>query len=206
MKEYPSFIIGTPLCKEKYLYGDTYLRFLLEVKYKNNNNQVLCIMMNPSIANSNESDDTINKILILLNEKTLYGTLKVVNIYPVYKSQSNKLASTLKEIKSKLGEQEIDNIMKENLSIIYEQTVKVDNIILAWGDTPEGMDEKEYISRCSQITGLLSYFINKRLFVFKTETWEKILTQKGQPRHPSRNNIIGLVDCNIGVGNKIIIK
>lgn len=206
MKEYPTFIIKTPFCKEKYLYKDVYLRFLLEVKYKESNNQVLCIMMNPSIANSNESDDTINKILKLLNEKMLFGTLKVVNIYPVYKSQSDMLATTLEEIKYKLGEDEFNNIMKENLSIIYEQIVKVDNIILAWGDPPEGMNEKEYLNRCSQITEFLSYLISKRLFVFKTETWEKILTQKGQPRHPSRNNLIGLVDCNIGIGNKICVK
>ncbi|WP_010237352.1 DUF1643 domain-containing protein [Clostridium arbusti] len=208
MKKYPTFIIGTPFCKEKYLYGDTYLRFLLEVKYKesNNHNQVLCIMMNPSIANSNESDDTINKILKLLNEKMLFATLKVVNIYQVYKSQSDMLATTLEEIIYKLGKDEFNNIMKKKLSTIYEQIVKVDNIILAWGNPSEGMNEKKYLSRCSQITEFLSYLISKRLFVFKTGTWERILTQKGQPRHPSRNNLIDLVDCNIGIGNKICVK
>jgi hypothetical protein len=188
------------------LYGDAYLRFLLEVKYKESNNQVLCIMMNPSIANSIESDDTINKILKLLNKEKLFGVLKVANIYPVYKSQSAMLATTIEEIKSKLGQDEFDIIMKENFSIIYEQIVKIDNIILAWGDSPEGTNEKEYLGRCSQITEFLSYLVNKRVFVFKTETWEKILTQKGQPRHPSRNNLVGLVDCNIGIGNKICIK
>lgn len=206
MKEYPSFIIGTPSCREKHLYGDTYIRFLLEVKYKENNNQVLCIMMNPSIANSNESDDTINKILKLLSKETLFGVLKVANIYPIYKSQSGMLASAFEEIKNKLVKDELESIMKENQSIIFEQIVKVDNIILAWGDSPEGMNENEYLGRCSQITEFLSYLVNKRVFVFKTENWEKILTQKGQPRHPSRNNLIGLVECNIGIGNKICVK
>ncbi len=206
MKEYPPFIIGTPFCKEKYLYRDTYLRFLLEINYKENNNQVLCIMMNPSVANSKVSDDTINKILELLNEKMLFGTLKVVNLYPVYKSQSDMLANTLEEIKYKLGEDEFNIIMKENFSIIYKQIVNVDNIILAWGDPPKGMNEKEYLSKCEQITEFLSYLISKRLFVFKTDTWEKLLTLKGQPRHPSRNNITGIVDCNIDIGNKICVK
>ncbi|MBV4419813.1 DUF1643 domain-containing protein [Clostridium tyrobutyricum] len=114
MKVYPEFIIDKPFCEKEYCCKNISLRYLLEVKMCNNQDDVLCIMMNPSIADSHQSDDTINSILRLLKDKYIFGKLKVVNLYPIFKSQSNELSSIINELKITLGEDKYNSIMKTN--------------------------------------------------------------------------------------------
>ena len=56
------------MCDRSFLTREVEGRYLLKLKLKNNyNNTVTIVMMNPSKANENISDQTINKIVSFVN-------------------------------------------------------------------------------------------------------------------------------------------
>lgn len=122
--------------------------------------------LNPSTADDKEPDQTIKKIMGFA-EKNGYTSFVMLNLYPQRTKNPDEL-----------DESPDENIISENERIISDLVSKQKNlnILLAWGDN---VFIRGYLIDClKKIYQLLPSEVN----------WWRIgdLTQKGQPRHPSR--------------------
>ncbi|MBU3102238.1 MULTISPECIES: DUF1643 domain-containing protein [Clostridium] len=196
--KYPKFVIRKPCSDNRDINNNIKVRNLISVKISNNNNKkVLCVMMNPSKANSEQSDITVNKILNLLNSvKYNVGIIEIVNLYPVYKTKSGELFNTLQQLR-KHGIEVYDKKIKENDQLIKSKIESTDVIIFAWGKSPKHMPRKTYKAQGEKILGYVLKNKNKHLYIFKTNRWTNLLTNLGNPRHPSRNTLVGISACEV---------
>jgi hypothetical protein len=201
MVTYPKYIIGTPISNNKVVVKGIHARTLLSVQISNQfNDSVLVIMMNPSKANKSQSDLTINKVLNLFNHSKI-GTVKIANLFPVYKTKSALLYDTLLQLK-RIDVTKYNQIISENLKILESEIKHSNFIVLAWGDTPNGMPTVFYEQMYNKILSSL-HKNDKKALVFLTKRWENLLTLRRKPRHPNRNKLIGVVECKIDKFNRL---
>ena len=150
-------------------------RFLLEIKLKNkeNENSVAVIMMNPSEADEEKSDRTINKVVkyVFNNDKTKgYGRILIMNLFVAYKTKPegvNKLIAK-SDFDYVVGNK--DSIISNN-EYILNATKESELTIIAWG---KGSITR-YRERSNAVLKLLPY---DKLHCVKS------LTKEGYPRHP----------------------
>ena len=100
-------------------------------------------MMNPSKANQNCSDQTVNKVLNFFKDNSKIPISKVIilNLFPYYENDSKKLVNRIKSINS--------NELQENIDVFTKHISESDFIVLAWGNVPKGFVQK-YIMRMSK--------------------------------------------------------
>lgn len=196
MVEYPDFIIGDPYSDNKFVTNNISKRNLLSVKIGESKDKILCVMMNPSKADTQQSDRTVNKVLNLL-ENTNAGIIEIVNLFPIYKTNSNELYTSLQEVINVIGFDGFDRLIAENDKLIRRKIVHADLIIFAWGDTPENMPCILHMKQCMKILSVASTIESEKFCIFKTKRWEKYLTKLGNPRHPNRNKITDLISCTV---------
>ncbi|WP_199616245.1 DUF1643 domain-containing protein [Paenibacillus alkalitolerans] len=199
---YPPFANVIKAVKEHVVDG-IWLRDWLEVSInKEASNTVLYILMNPSKADQEECDDTVEKLLNFTmdqsNDKDSVipdvGTVIIVNLFPFYKTESNKLYEVLLELTEKRGGYE--DLMKANMRKIRKAIKKSQYIVLGWGDAPKHVDEWHHRELCSGILKVLHKSDDKQVFVFHS-TREKTVTRKRNPRHPIIISLKGLEKCKI---------
>ncbi|AWD89933.1 DUF1643 domain-containing protein [Bacillus velezensis] len=142
------------------------------------------IMLNPSIADKEVSDLTITKLCNFSHSLNEVGSIHIVNLYPFYETNSAELSSI------------IHKLQKENSSL-YEATVKTNHqiianlakeskkVIFAWGDCPKRFDKRSFNKQCNDVKQLLKGINKDEAFVIKTH-YNRLLTVKNSPRHPSR--------------------
>lgn len=148
--------------------------------------KALVVMMNPSKADKNESDLTVNKIIKFLSKNKFASVVTICNLFPFYESESTDLGSLIspnKEYKN------FENQLKKNRREINKQVKDADVIILAYGDCPGGLSIK--IHR-KEVAELFNNLLNKNnIYVFGYEGLESFHTVDNNPYHPSKKgNII----------------
>lgn len=125
---------------------DVKSRRLLKVKLKNNHTKkMLFIMMNPSKANEIESDNTINKCSYICHhdlENFQIGSFSIVNVYPFYQSNSNRLNECLIKVNAE-DKPFYSNEIFENLKTIYSEIKAADYVVLATGGIPDNIEDIE---------------------------------------------------------------
>lgn len=101
--------------------GKKFRYFIRIPFFRDGSDVVLVVMMNPSKANSEESDQTVNKVLTrIYNECKNVGIVVITNLYPLYETYSASLV--LYKQQSEI-----------NLQKIEETLYSVDFALLGWG-------------------------------------------------------------------------
>ena len=120
-------------------------------------------MMNPSKANQNCSDQTVNKVLNFFKDNSKIPISKVIilNLFPYYENDSKKLVNRIKSINS--------NELQENIDVFTKHISESDFIVLAWGNVPKGFVQK-YIMRMSKTMNIIEITLKQDiLYVFKDD-------------------------------------
>ena len=130
MKKYPEFILNLihqysskEIIKIDEEQGKYRFKISYTIKKENESRKLVVIMMNPSKANRQQSDNTINRLLNYANSKQ-YTELIVLNTLPVYLTDSGELVN---EMISQAG-------FDKNLEIIKDAVVDSDEIVFATGN------------------------------------------------------------------------
>lgn len=113
-------------------------RFSMYVPFKNskNTNQVLVIMRNPSKANKNESDMTINNVLNFCHDK--YSGVFFANLFPFYETEPNNL-------KEHIQKSDYKNLMDRNeraINDLLSVNPIITEVIVAWGTNESNLGGK----------------------------------------------------------------
>lgn len=206
MAKYPNFVIGKPETNNMKVTQFIRKREILRVRIcGKNEKKIMVIMMNPSKADKNKSDNTINKVLKFVHSDTnsLFskipgvGEVIIVNLFPFYKTQSGQLQHIINSAQSILGQMAYEDLISENNKIIGYLAEQVDYVVLAWGNVPNNMHRDIHKAQIRNISNLLhDNHVTNKIFVLKTNK-KPILTKEGFPRHPSRVKIQNLVFCRM---------
>ncbi|MCO5385231.1 MAG: DUF1643 domain-containing protein [Desulfitobacterium hafniense] len=127
--------------------GDTKNRHLLRIPLKNEGNKVLVIMKNPSKANEEISDLTIDRVLTFCYGED-YSEVNIMNLYSYYSTDAGKIADLIKN-----GQEDIA-IGSENDNIMKSMVQEVDDVIVAWGSNTFGLT-KQYKNRIKQVINII---------------------------------------------------
>lgn len=112
------------------------IELIPQINNENNNKNIIVIMMNPSKADRNVSDPTINKV-IRICAKAGFSTLKILNSIPYYETYSDK-------IKNLTPNKCI--ILEKNIEEIKEKTQDATHIVIATG-LPSKKEAKESMEK-----------------------------------------------------------
>jgi hypothetical protein len=207
---YPSYAKPT-ICKCQQIIDDISIRSRLTVNIGGTQGSIAFIMMNPSKADFEQSDITVNKILNFSNKlreskELSFNKVNIVNLFPIYKTESSLLYRTLMELKSAFPSREYLTILNKGCKEIQECLLESNYIVFAWGDNPSKFPKGCYDQQISKVLKIVKKCKKDNLFVLKTQ-YKSTLTQKQQPRHPNRNKILGIVSCKLSkTGNLDLIE
>ena len=147
-------------------------RYSMEIEYSAGGSKTLVVIQkNPSRANADVSDHTINRVLnYLYRNRGKYSCLKEIrkvvflNLIPWYETYSDRLVRMQKELDD-----------PENLQTIEAWLSTGNPCIIAWGNAPKGLGDP-YGMLAEQVLTLLGKYGNKVCHVGG-------LTRLGYPRH-----------------------
>lgn len=172
-------------CKTERLTDSIEARYCLSIKLNNNlDSSYVFIMLNPSIADKKVSDLTITKLCNFSHSLNEVGSIHIVNLYPFYETDSAELSSIIQ----KLQEADMslyEAAVKTNYQIIANLAKESKKVIFAWGDCPKRFDKRSFNKQCQDVKQLLKGLNKDEAFVIKTH-YNRLLTVKNSPRHPSR--------------------
>ena len=137
--------------------SDRKYRYLLERELEKGNKNVCFIMLNPSIADENQDDPTIRRV-ISFAKKFDAKILWVVNLFGFITSNPD----TLKTVANPIG--------KDNNRFIKKYTKLADMIILAWGS------KGDLLKRDQDVL--------KMLYEFEDKVYALKLLKDKKPSHP----------------------
>ncbi|WP_206699719.1 DUF1643 domain-containing protein [Bacillus atrophaeus] len=161
------------------------LGYCLSIKLNNTlDSSYVFIMLNPSIADKETSDLTITKLCKFSHSLNEVGMIHVVNLYPFYETNSKKLSSIIHQLQ-KEDNSLYEAAVKTNRQIIGALAKESKKVIFAWGDCPKLFDKQSFNKQCHDVKLLLKDMNQDEAFVIKTN-YNKLLTVKDSPRHPSR--------------------
>ena len=163
---YPTFVVGIEAdITEAKRY---WLKLTIDDTKTDN---VVVVLKNPSRATKEVSDKTVFTVTnyIKRNSKRFksmnnVGTITIVNLMPIYETDSTKLKGML-----------INPFDDKNIETIDEVTSKTSLVIIAWGDTPRGLS-KEYGKLKASVLKILAKNNNSIYYVDK-------LSNFGNPKH-----------------------
>ncbi|MFJ7668276.1 DUF1643 domain-containing protein [Lysinibacillus sp. NPDC097195] len=159
--------------------SDTNRRYRLDIELKNGDNEkaVHLMMINPSKANEEFSDNTLNRIIKYVSLNNADGVLHnigkiiITNLYVVCETYPEKVDEYI-SVQSMDFAKGIDNGGKYNNDTIIEMANKeAQLIIIAWGKG----NILDYDNRIQEVFSLMQ---NKEIYQMED------LTQEGYPRHP----------------------
>ncbi|CAD5898181.1 DUF1643 domain-containing protein [Carnobacterium maltaromaticum] len=93
----------------------TYLKIPLINKSEK---KMIIIMMNPSKANKDDSDITVNKVLEYANKNELYNEVIILNVISLYESSSNKIKKVRNDFIQCHSKEKFEELMKINFNKI----------------------------------------------------------------------------------------
>ncbi|WP_339276820.1 DUF1643 domain-containing protein [Paenibacillus sp. FSL W8-0426] len=211
-KQYPNFIDRENIFsdKEKIAKVETFLSFeknksekiaenelfirkvlKLPLKKATGSKKICFCLMNPSKADKQNSDDTVNIVLKfvekLMNEVNSQfkniGEVVVVNLFPTYETRSTFLGTVIEGLQKT---NKLDHLLCSNQTEIMKEAKNSEWIILGWGNCPENLCVNLHKCETNKILATL-YKVQKgsSIYVFEDKKNEG-LTRKKQPRHPRR--------------------
>lgn len=153
-------------------------RYLLEINLINNKDKpILVIMKNPSLADQNISDRTINNVLKFCYSKQ-YSKVYIMNLYSYYSTDPDVIANLIK------NNQEEFAIGINNDAILQKVSNRVNDVIVAWGGNTFAHTAR-YKNRIEQVTRIIE---RKNLYYV-----EELNGHRWYPKHPQvwsvNNNI-----------------
>lgn len=131
-------------------------RYLLGRRISDSPRRLLFIMLNPSTADANRSDNTITRCTNFARDWG-YGTMEVVNLF-AYRTPD---VSELRQADEPVG--------PHNDSWIRNALISADRVILAWGN------HGSYNGRSKQVT---------QMALDATQPYHLGLNKTGEPKHP----------------------
>ncbi|MGM9803387.1 MAG: DUF1643 domain-containing protein [Muribaculaceae bacterium] len=158
--------------------GNEHVRFAL---IKHGSNPLIVFGINPSTADANKPDNTMNRVLGLANRNGYDGFI-MLNIYPLRATDFNKLPSEINQA-----------LHDENISTIKHVLSNISNpdILLAFGNH---ILDRKYLKSC--LKNILTAL--RPLAPHYYQLGE--LTSKCCPRHPLYvANTINIKECNIDI-------
>ncbi|MEG0774392.1 DUF1643 domain-containing protein [Clostridium sp.] len=156
-------------------------RYSLEIELNRTNNlknyeKIVIIMMNPSKANKELSDDTVNRIIKEIHiQKKKVKYITILNLFSVFEKDSKKLKDYMKEYGYEVVAGISNNDLYNNDDLIRQSCENVNEVIIAWGDGKQ----KWYRQRENDVLSILAK-INIEVLCCND------LSILGYPRHPSR--------------------
>lgn len=166
--KHPEFVLGTA---DKRVEKENKRLWLSLIIDKNETENLLVILKNPSRATKDISDKTVfNVTNYVYKNREKYSALKkvgtviIINLIPFYETYADQL--TISGLKI---------IDKQNQDIITDLTSKHKNVIVAWGDHPKGL-YKEYEQLKQSTFDTLRSNKNNVFYVDK-------LSKNGNPKH-----------------------
>ncbi|HDR6271261.1 TPA: DUF1643 domain-containing protein [Bacillus cereus] len=179
--------------KEAFI-GNVDVRYSLTIPFLNRREglSVGIILMNPSGANKDKSDPTVNKLIDFFYDYQIDGhqikDISICNVLPVYASNT---PSALTKIRSLNKANVLDRVQKLNEAKL---TIALKNkrlIVIGWGKPevktiPNLLFYKEVL----RIVDLLSTLHKDDLYVFDIMNAISTFTENGDPRHAGRSVIL----------------
>ncbi len=164
--KYPSFITDITLEKT-----DT-KRYWLKLEFDQSKKEsIVCILKNPSRADMEVSDKTVYNVSSYIYRNRIkhpelknVGSIIILNLMPHYQTYSNQLEHVKNDI-----------VDLENLATIKRFASKINKVIIAWGNAPQGLFN-EYEQLKSDALNVLSENNNTVLYVDK-------ISKAGNPKH-----------------------
>lgn len=176
---------------EETFIGDIDVRYSLTIPFINRREglSVGIVLMNPSEANANISDSTVNKLIDFFYDYQVDShpikDITICNVLPVYASNTKSAITKIRELHLA---NVLDRVQKLNEAKL---TVKMENkslIVLAWGK-PEvkTIPNLFYYKEVLGIVDLLSTIHEDNLYVLDIKNAISIFTEHGDPRHAGRS-------------------
>jgi hypothetical protein len=225
MMKYDINIIEKVQCDKKEILenSEIYKREYLDIILKTNgNNRLLVIMMNPSIADDEISDKTINGITKYFmngycsanndnNDIVNIKYISVVNLFSICCKNSKELNSYFDQISEiENGNEILKEIISNNRKVIENKIIESNYVVLGWGDSPDNFYETSYYREVLNTLDLLRKFNKTDTYVFhiknNRQSSENKLTNRNNPVHPSNGDIISLLKVDIDDFYRIKIK
>ncbi|EEL19784.1 DUF1643 domain-containing protein [Bacillus toyonensis] len=196
LKKYDLTKVNQPeiaIDKEAFI-GNVDVRYSLTIPFLNRRegSSVGIILMNPSGANKDNSDDTVNKLIDFFYDYQIDGhqikDISICNVLPVYASNT---PSALKKIRSLNEVNVLDRVQKLNEAKMAIVMKGKRLIVLGWGK-PEAktIPHLLYYKEVLRIVDLLSILHKDDLYVFDIKNAISTFTENGDPRHAGRSVIL----------------
>lgn len=144
-------------------------RYLLEVDLDNNNEEAVAVIMkNPSKANKDKSDKTINNVLEVAYRER-FGKVFILNLYSYYSPDVNQIKDLIDANKKEH--------LDKNDEWINKVMTRVDKVIIGWG-TIQGSNsiKKQYDNRVKKVYDMVK---EKNLIVIDED-----FSESRYPKHP----------------------
>lgn len=189
VKKYPSFVKKIIIeNKGKYIMQNGIRvrhNLICSLAEKINGEVLSFCLMNPSVADTSQSDDTVNKMLVfvdrLIKEDVRFEKVHevvILNLFPFYEPSSKSLGAVMKKVNG------ISQVLNMNQHHIGKYLKKSHYVVLGWGDVPPKISAVIHKFEREKILGRINKLSNIN-GVYSMESRKKIgLTKKGQPRHP----------------------
>ncbi|WP_142354655.1 DUF1643 domain-containing protein [Bacillus wiedmannii] len=176
--------------KETFI-GNVDVRYSLTIPFLNRREGLSAgiILMNPSGANKDKSDGTVNKLIDFFYDYQIDGhqikDISICNILPVYASNPS---SALTKIRSLNESNDLDRVQKLNEAKLAIAMKDKRLIVLGWGK-PEvkTIPNLFYYKEVLRIVDLLSILHKDDLYVFDIKNAISTFTEHGDPRHAGRS-------------------
>ncbi|MBO3789666.1 DUF1643 domain-containing protein [Bacillus amyloliquefaciens] len=181
-------------CKVFHLGANISFRFLLKIKLNNNlRNIITIILMNPSRATATKSDPTIDNIISFFFSKNYAGEIRVLNLFPFYTSDANKLGELLEKCKATYGKKYY-KILYLNNKLIEKHLDISERVVCAWGGRPSMLKHQQmnYNIQRQAVHDVFNSTDQANVYATCMHTSEdkpysSLLTNKKNPRHYAYN-------------------
>ncbi len=173
------------------------VRSLLTIPLKGRENKsetIQLIMMNPSKAGKDNSDNTMNSVIKYIYECPKFNQAKeitVSNLFPFSEPESSNLRQIFD---SNSQDSLFQDELAKNRDKGDELVKSADKIILAYGDNPSKF--KKSIHQ-SEVNHLLHKLIDKENIYAFSYHGKDGLSKQGNPFHPGRKRINGVIRIKV---------
>ncbi|ANP80428.1 hypothetical protein BAQ53_06020 [Bacillus sp. B25(2016b)] len=209
--------VGKPICKKERIVDNDNLfiekRELLKVELNKQGDKIVSvIMMNPSKADSNHSDSTVNKIIKKFYEASFQEVandvkyVNILNLLPIYNPNNKELLNNMNTIILEFSSNYFLNILESNIMTIRKEIENSHYIVLAWG-MPENFPLPLYFEQAAKVLKTLEHS-NDNVYVFKMKSLKgeiyNLTKQFLNPPHPSKGDILDLVAVDVESPYRIV--
>jgi len=221
MASYDYDLIENVNCSKELILLDIKKREYLNITLKGSGqNKLLVIMMNPSEADEESSDETINKIVHYFGSKQNKNTqgiknILVVNLFPICCGKSKELNLNIEKINNSTnGNNMLIEMLEKNRKEIEKRIIDCNYIILGWGNSPDNFHETTFHREIIHTIDTIKKYKKNEIYIFHVKNTranarrvssENELTDRKNPVHISNGNIIKLLKIKIDNLYRIIL-